>query len=124
MKILVLEPPAASKYGNQRIYGGNGGNKSDFRKAPLDVMWMSGYLRTHGYDNTLHDANNSRETPADVEALFRRERPDVVFLSTSTCTLYKDMEIAALAKHVNPSCVTVGFGTHVMALTDETMRNH
>jgi radical SAM superfamily enzyme YgiQ (UPF0313 family) len=85
---------------------------------------MSGYLRTHGYDNVFHDANNSRQTAADVEALFRREQPDIVFLSTSTCTLYKDMAIAALAKQVKPSCLTVGFGTHVMALTDETMRNH
>lgn len=124
MKILVLEPPAVSKYGNQRIYGGNGGNKSDFRKAPLDVMWMSGYLRTHGYDNLFQDANNSRQSFEQVSELIGRERPDVVFISTSTCTLSKDLAVATAAKRVNPDCVTVAFGTHVMALTNETMRNH
>ena len=98
MKILVLEPPAVSKYGNQRIYGGNGGNKSDFRKAPVDVMWISGYLRTHGFDNTFYDANNSRETIHDVENLLRELRPDVIFISTSTCTIYKDMEVATVTK--------------------------
>ena len=122
MKILVLEPPAVSKYGNQRIYGGNGGNKSDFRKAPVDVLWISGYLRTHGFDNTFHDANNSRETLGDVETLLNELRPDVVFLSTSTCTIYQDMTVATLVKKTNPNCVTVALGTHVMALTEETMK--
>lgn len=121
MKILVLEPPAASKYGNQRIYGGNGGNKSDFHKAPLDMLWMSGYLRTHGYDNVFHDANNSREVLQDVERLVAREQPDVVFISTSTCTIYKDMAVAQAVKRLKPNCLTVAVGTHIMALTEETL---
>jgi len=121
MKILVLEPPAVSKYGNQRIYGGNGGNKSDFRKAPLDMMWMSGFLRGHGFDNVFHDANNARETLTDVGHLLKRERPDILFMSTSTCTIYQDMEVARLAKTIDPSCLTVAAGTHIMALADETL---
>lgn len=36
MNILVVEPPAVSKFGNQRIFGGNGSGKSNFRKPPLD----------------------------------------------------------------------------------------
>ncbi len=122
MNILVLEPPAVSKYGNQRIYGGNGGNKSDFRKAPIDVLWISGYLRKHGFDNVFRDANNSRESIEDVRRLFVASPPDIVFLSTSTCTLYQDMEVARIAKDVNPSCLTVGVGTHLMALTEDTMK--
>lgn len=124
MKILVLEPPAVSKYGNQRIYGGNGGNKSNFRKAPVDVMWISGYLRSHGFDNVFHDANNSGETLQDVEALLKDSRPDIVIFSTSTCTLYKDMEAVSLTKKINPACLTVAVGTHIMALPEETMQEH
>jgi len=122
MKIMVLEPPPVSKYGNQRIYGGNGGNKSEFRKAPLDMLWIAGYLRTHGFDNFFHDANNSRETLSDVRVRLECQRPDVLFISTSTCTVYQDMEIARAAKQINPSCLTVGVGTHIMALTEETMK--
>lgn len=121
LNILVLDPPAVSKYGNQRIYGGNGGNKSDFRKAPLDMMWISGYLRSHGFDNVLHDANCARKSLHDVAILLQRVQPDVVFISTSTSTIYSDMEVATLAKEVKPSCLTVGVGTHVMALPEETM---
>ena len=121
MNIYTLEPPATSKTGVQRIYGGNGTNKSDFRKAPIDVFWMSGYLRKNGFDNIFHDSNNSRETLDDLEKRFLSEKPNVVFFSTSTCTIYEDVKVATIAKKVNPSCITVAFGTHVMELTTETL---
>jgi radical SAM superfamily enzyme YgiQ (UPF0313 family) len=48
-------------------------------------------------------------------------RPDVVFFSTSTCTIYKDVLVAKAAKEVNPSILTVAVGTHGMALPEETL---
>lgn len=122
MKILLIEPPAVSKFGNQRIFGGNGSNKSDFRKPPLDLMMISGYLRKEGFDNTLLDANASRRTIDDVKGVIRKAYPDVVFFSTSTCTIYKDLLVAKAAKEVNPSVVTAAIGTHVMALPEETFK--
>lgn len=122
MKILIIEPPAVSKFGNQRIFGGNGSNKSDFRKPPLDLMMISGYLRKEGFDNVLIDANASRKTIDDVRENIKKESPDVVFFSTSTCTIYKDLLVAKAAKEVNPSVVTVALGTHVMALPEDTFK--
>src|SRR5208337_803826 len=90
LNILLIEPPAVSKFGNQRIFGGNGSNKSDFRKPPLDLMMISGYLRKEGFDNTLVDANASRKTINDIKNTIRQTGPDVIFFSTSTCTIYKD----------------------------------
>lgn len=120
IKIMLIEPPAVSRFGNQRIFGGNGGNKSDFRKPPLDLMMISGYLRKEGYDNALIDANSSRMTIEDVTGIIGKERPDVVFFSTSTCTIYKDLLVAKAGKAVNPGTLTVAVGTHVMALPEET----
>ena len=74
MKIYTIESPSNSKYGVQRIYGGNGTNKSDFRKVPLDVIWISGYLRMKGFDNIFHDSNNSRESLEDLKNIFIGER--------------------------------------------------
>ncbi|MBI5183065.1 MAG: cobalamin B12-binding domain-containing protein [Nitrospinae bacterium] len=122
MKILLIEPPAVSKFGNQRIFGGNGSNKSDFRKPPLDLMMISGYLRKEGFDNTLIDANASKRTMEDVKEVIKKELPDLVFFSTSTCTIYKDLLVAKVAKEVNPSVITVAIGTHVMALPEETFK--
>lgn len=122
MNILVLEPPATSMHGNQRIYGGNGSNKSEFRKAPLDVMWISGYLRKNGYDNDLLDANNSRISPDDVVEKLIVSKPELVFMSTSTCTIYKDAQLASLIKAALKNVKIIAFGTHPMALPEETLR--
>ena len=122
MKILLIEPPAVSKFGNQRIFGGNGSNKSDFRKPPLDLMMISGYLRKEGFDNTLFDANASRRTIDDVREIIRKISPDIVFFSTSTCTIYKDLLVAKVAKEIKPSTITVAIGTHVMALPEDTFK--
>jgi len=122
MRILIIEPPAVSKFGNQRIFGGNGSNKSDFRKPPLDLMMISGYLRKEGFDNVLIDANASRKTVDDVREAMEKEAPDVVFFSTSTCTIYKDLLVAKTAKEVNPSIITIALGTHVMALPEDTFK--
>lgn len=120
--IILVEPPAVSPFGNQRIFGGNGSNKSDFRKPPLDLMMISGYLRKEGFDNTLIDANASRRTIDEVKETLRNISPDVIFFSTSTCTIYKDLLIAKVAKEINPSAITVAIGTHVMALPEETFQ--
>ena len=119
-RIMLIEPPAVSKFGNQRIFGGNGSNKSDFRKPPLDLMMISGYLRKEGFDNMLLDFNASRKTINDVENNIRRISPDIVLFSTSTCTIYSDLHVAKIAKKVSPSITTVAIGTHVMALPEET----
>ena len=120
-KILLIEPPAVSPFGNQRIFGGNGSNKSDFRKPPLDLMMISGYLRKEGFDNDLIDANASRRSLEDVKKIIGQKKPDVVFFSTSTCTIYKDLLIARAAKETSPSILTVAVGTHGMALPEETL---
>lgn len=120
--IILVEPPAVSPFGNQRIFGGNGSNKSDFRKPPLDLMMISGYLRKEGFDNTLLDANSSRRTIDEVRESIKSIRPDIVFFSTSTCTIYKDLLVAKAAKEINPPTVTVAIGTHVMALPKETFK--
>jgi anaerobic magnesium-protoporphyrin IX monomethyl ester cyclase len=121
-EILLIEPPAVSKFGNQRIFGGNGSNKSDFRKPPLDLMMISGYLRKEGFDNTIIDANASRRTINDVKGILEKKPPDILFFSTSTCTIYKDLLVAKVAKEINPSTITVAIGTHVMALPEDTFK--
>lgn len=120
MNILLIEPPAVSKFGNQRMFGANGSNKSDFRKPPLDLMMISGYLRKEGFDNMLFDANSSRRSIDDVRKLMIKANPDIIFFSTSTCTIHKDLLVAKAAKEINPSIATVAIGTHVMALPEET----
>ena len=118
--ILLIEPPAVSKFGNQRWFGGNGSYKADIKRPPLDLMMVSGYLRMSGYDNILLDANASRRTIEEVKESIKKVSPEIVFFSTSTCTIYKDLLIAKVSKEIDPSIITVAIGTHVMALPEDT----
>lgn len=122
IKILLIEPPAVSKFGNSRIFGACGSNKGDIRRPPLDLMMISGYLRKEGFDNTLLDANSSRRTIDDVKEIIRHISPDIIFFSTSTCTIFKDLLVAKVAKDVSPSITTVAIGTHVMVFPEDTFR--
>lgn len=122
MKIMLIEPPAVSRFGNQRIFGGNGSNKSDFKKPPLDLMMISGYLRKEGFDNEIIDANASGKTIDDVSVIIKNIFPDVILFSTSTCTIHKDLLVAKVAKEINPSVLTIAIGTHVMALPYDTLK--
>lgn len=77
MNILLLKPPAVSKFGNQRIFGSN---KNDFRKPPLDLMMISGYLEMEGFANTLVDANTSIKTMEHVLEIIRQKYSEVAFI--------------------------------------------
>ena len=57
-----------------------------------------------------------------MKEIIRKISPDIVFFSTSTCTIYKDLLVAKVVKEVNPSIVTVAIGTHVMALPEDTFK--
>lgn len=119
---MLIEPPAVSEFGNQRWFGGNGSYKADIKRPPLDLMMISGYLRKEGFDNILIDANASRMTIEDISKIITKCSSDIIFFSTSTCTIYKDLLVAKVAKEINPSIVTVAIGTHVMALSEETFK--
>ncbi len=86
-------------------------------------MMISGYLRKMGFDNDLLDANASRRSLEDVAQIIQAKMPDVVFFSTSTCTIYKDLLIAQEAKRINPKIITVAVGTHPSALPENTFEN-
>lgn len=83
---------------------------------------ISGYLTKEGFDNVLLDANSSRKTIGDVRKVIKDKSPDIILFSTSTCTIYQDLQIPKVAKEINTSIVTVAIGTHVMALPEDTFR--
>lgn len=120
-RILLVEPPAVSKFGNQRIMGGFGSNKTDFAWPPLDIMVISGCLEKNGIGSTLYDANSTRKTFDDVEAMVRAQKPAMVVFTTSSTTIHSDLKTAEVAKKVFRDTLTVAIGVHVMALPEEAL---
>ena len=72
MRILIIEPPAVSKFGNQRIFGAMGAIRVISANRLWDLMMISGYLRKEGFDNVLIDANASRKTIDDIREIIKK----------------------------------------------------
>lgn len=121
MDNLIIEPPAVSKFGNQRIMGGFGANKAGFAWPPLDLMMISGCLEHYGFPASIFDFNNTRMTFEDVRRTIIAEKPKIVVFSTSSTTIYSDLKIADIAKEISKDVLTVAIGVHVMALPEEIL---
>lgn len=121
MNNLIIEPPAVSKFGNQRIMGGLGANKADFAWPPLDLMMIAGCLEKYGFPSSIFDFNNTRLTFENVRKTIIAEKPKMIVFSTSSTTIHSDLKIADIAKDISKDILTVAIGTHIMALSEETL---
>lgn len=121
MNNLLIEPPAVSPFGNQRIMGGFGANKADFAWPPLDLMMISGCLEHYGFPTALYDFNNTKMTFEDVRQTIIKEKPKMVVFSTSSTTIHNDLKIADIAKKISKDILTVAIGVHVMGLKEEVL---
>ncbi|WP_298271033.1 radical SAM protein [Geobacter sp.] len=77
---------------------------------PTGLGYIGAYLRGHGFDPVL--ANLSGSSWANAEELLARERPDLVCISQFTHNRFESLKLAALAKKLRPSCVTLLGGPH------------
>ncbi|MFH1575544.1 MAG: radical SAM protein [Candidatus Nealsonbacteria bacterium] len=121
MNNLIIEPPAVSKFGNQRIMGGFGANKINFTWPPLDLMMIAGCLERYDFPACIYDFNNTRMTFADVRQTIIKEKPKMIVFSTSSTTIYNDLKIADIAKEISQDILTVAIGVHIMALPEEIL---
>lgn len=121
MKILLIEPPATSRFGNLRTLGSIGTLKTDMRWPPLDLMIIAGLLKKHGIDSKIFDANSLGASLADVEGIIREEKPKLAIFTTSTPTIYEDLKVADIAKKVSGDILTAVTGSHINALSKETL---
>ncbi len=123
-KILLVEPPSLSAYGNIRILGSFGAAKCEILWAPLDLMIIAGLLRKHNIDSTIFDANATFSTLGQVKEKITQLDPDILIFTTSTTTINNDLKLASLAKEVNKGILTVAIGSHIMVLPQETLRSN
>lgn len=122
MRILLIEPPPLSKKGNLRVLGSSGTLKTDMCWPPLDLMIISGALKENGIDSDIYDAQALQSTQEDVESTLREKKPKLIIFSTSTTTIYKDLEIAKIAKAISKDICTICFGTHIQFFPKETLQ--
>lgn len=89
---------------------------------PTGLGYLNAILRENGFLSRL--ANLSGVSWREVEALLRRERPSLLGISIFTHNRFESLQLATLAKRVNPSCVTVLGGPHGTHAFSSILESH
>jgi radical SAM superfamily enzyme YgiQ (UPF0313 family) len=84
------------------------------RMMPVGLGYINAALRARGFDAKL--ANLSGLAWPRIEALLRRERPDLLGLTLYTFNRHAGLRLARAAKAARPSCFVVAGGPHAAHL--------
>jgi radical SAM superfamily enzyme YgiQ (UPF0313 family) len=121
MKIWVLNPPYLKKY--SRPQRSPAVTKSGTIYFPIWLAYCAGVLEKAGHDVTLTDAPATGLELQDILQQAATMKPRLVVLDTSTPSIRNDLNVASELKKVLPDSFIVLVGTHVSAMTEETLRN-
>lgn len=122
METLLIEPPQGELGNISRFFGSFGTSKAKFVWPPIELMSIAGYIRQFGIKPIIYDAGGTKKNLEETKKAVSELKPEVVIFSTSTTTIYSDLDIATLVKEISPKTLTVAVGSHVMALPEETLK--
>jgi len=120
MKVLLLNPPAAS--GVRIVREGRCMQRQEAwgtSWAPLTLAVVAAILRDSGFTVSLKDCSNDGISFEGLREIIRGFRPSLVIVNTSTPSITSDLEVARLVKGIDEKIKTVFFGIHVTALPEE-----
>lgn len=120
MKILLLNPPFLKKF--SRPQRSPAVTKSGTLYFPMWLSYAAGVLIENGFDVDLVDAPADGYSSDDIIERVKRNKPDLIVLDTSTPSIYNDVSMAGFLKDASPSSFITLVGTHVSALSKETLQ--
>lgn len=91
---------------------------------PLSLLYVGGALQRAGYGVALYDAMTKFHTLDEVRQTLRRERPDIIMVTSITATAPDALEVCRVAKEEIPGVLTVMGNTHPTFMYDEMLREH
>ena len=100
MKILIIYPYFLSA----RVY-----NVEDVRAVPLGVYYVAAVLKDNGYDVEILNWHDIYTTPQVINETLEEIKPDIIGFSILNANRWGGIEIARIAKQLNPR-VKIVFG--------------
>jgi len=119
MKILTLNPPFLPNF--SRDSRSPEVTKGGCLYYPYWLAYATGVLEKEGFDVTLVDAVASNWNAHDVMKFVDKFKPDLTVISTSTPSIYSDIDYGVKIKRRTGSFITL-VGTHVTALPGEALK--
>jgi radical SAM superfamily enzyme YgiQ (UPF0313 family) len=100
MKILLIYP----YFLNTRVY-----TPGDVRAVPLGVYYVAAVLKDNRYDVEILNWHNINTTPHKIKDALEEKQPDLIGFSILNANRWGGIEIARIARQVNPR-VKIVFG--------------
>ncbi len=119
MKVLLLNPPFFPKYSREQRSPAV--TKSGTLYYPMWLSYGAAYLEKMGNEILLLDAPADDLDLDEILGRARALKPDMLVVSTSTPSIYNDVDIAGKLKSSLGGPFTVLVGTHVSALPEESL---
>jgi radical SAM superfamily enzyme YgiQ (UPF0313 family) len=99
MKILLIYPyPLYDRF-----------QEEDIRPVPIGVYYIGALLKENRYDVEILNWYNIHKTPEKIAEVFVEKKPDVIGFSILNANRWGGIEIAEIAKQINPD-VKIVFG--------------
>ena len=100
MKILLIYP----YFLEARVL-----TSEDVGAVPLGVYYVAAALRAHNYDVEILNWHDIRDTPEKIRTVLAEKKPDVIGFSIVNGNRWGALDIARIAKHIDPR-VTIVLG--------------
>ena len=107
-RILLVYPPITKLERYSSAIGGSGG-----RQIPLGVFYLASYVRTHGFEVDVLDAEARNLSYDEIIDRLRRGGFGILGISTTTVAFHRALELAARTKAAMPETIIVIGGPHV-----------
>lgn len=111
MNILLLQPPT----GEQGI--------TSFSYPPMGLTALAAYLRQHGYQVKVFDANIEQATTAQVVRLVQETTPTIVGITSMSVNISSAFELANAIRSLDRKIWIIAGGVHPTVAPKHTLSN-
>jgi len=111
MKILLIYPYFLDK----RIH------EYDISVPPIGIYYVGALLKENGYDVQVYNWHSANHTPDIISDIIDKERPDIIGFSILHANRWGGIDIAKIAKNLNPDIKIVFGGIGATFLWDHLL---
>lgn len=84
-------------------------NEEDIKPVPIGVYYIGSVLRENGYDVEVLNWYNIHKTPQKITEALLEKKPDIIGFSILNANRWGGIEVAQIAKEINPD-IKIVFG--------------
>jgi len=95
----------------------------DIASPPIGLYWVAALLKEHGHDVKILNLHSAGDRPDEIREILRQERPGVVGFSILHANRWGGIDIARIAKGIDPDVKVVFGGPGATFLWDHLLKN-